>query len=131
MKYRIAAMLASETVELVCWHRVVKLHLPVFGRHQSVGGCCEIVELLSAPAHDSFQPIKGMTPVPGQDFSHLLNPLEVMLKLTEPTAKVVYIVLQAQGGNCGLFEASCTSETGFSLNVPAHSAALSPTVSTI
>ena len=62
-----------------------------------VGGCCEKVELLSAPVHDRFQPIKGMTPVLGEDVFHLLNPLEVMLKLTEPTAEVVYSAALSRG----------------------------------
>ena len=47
------------------------------------------VEVLSAPAHHRFQPSKGMTPVPGEDFPHLLNPLE-------PTTEVVYIALSAE-----------------------------------
>ena len=36
-----------------------------------------IVEILSAPAHGGFQPIKVMTPVPGEDFPQLPNPPEV------------------------------------------------------
>ena len=51
---------------------------------------------MSAPAHDSFQPIKVMTPVPVEDFSHLSNPLGFTLKLTVPTPEVVYSALSAE-----------------------------------
>ena len=34
LEYRIAARLALEAVERVFWHRVVVLHLPVFGCHR-------------------------------------------------------------------------------------------------
>jgi len=97
LKYHIGAMLAPEAVERVCWHRVVKPHLPVGGGHQKLlAAVAKMVEVLSAPEPDSFQPIKVTTPVPGEDFPHFPNPLEVTLKLTEQTPEVVYSVLSAE-----------------------------------
>ena len=92
--HHIATLLAPEVVERVCWYRVVNLHLPVCGGHQKLLAAAKMVELLSAPAHDSFQPIKVMKPVLGEDFTHLPNPPQVTLKLTVPTPEVVHSALR-------------------------------------
>ena len=50
--HHIGAMLAPEAVERVCWHRVVKLHLPVGRGHQQLlATAAKMVEVLSAPEH--------------------------------------------------------------------------------
>ena len=70
---------------------VVKLHL-LRWRSPKWLVAVATVDILSAPAHGTFQPIKVMTPVPGEDFSHLPNPLEVTLKLTVGRRDVVRLL---------------------------------------
>ena len=53
----IGATLASETVERVCWHRGAKLHLLVGGSHENLlTAVGKMMEVLSAPEHDSISP---------------------------------------------------------------------------
>ena len=85
--HQIGAMLAPEAVERVCWHRVAKLHLPVGGSHENLlTAVGKMVEVLSAPEHDSFSPSRDDVSSRG-NFPHFPNPLEVTLKIDGTNAR--------------------------------------------
>ena len=85
--HHIGAMLAPGAVERVCWHRDVKLHRP-FGRgHQNLlTACAKMVNVLSAPEQDSFQPIRSRRQFT-RAFLPLSEPAEVTLETDGTNAR--------------------------------------------